>query len=285
MRRTGIFFAYYQGERLKDFPEVLDGLLGKINVLYYDAVYSSRNGLYYLEPISEQLLLKVHSQNMVEEVKHTGDYEAALYSVGGAVQAAEEIRQGNIDNAFVFTSFGDHHAGKNFYGGICYFNGAAIAISMLKEKGTRRFAIVDTDSHHGDGTRDIFSRDGSVLHVCFCHQDYSDNYNKVDIQIPYHTTDEAYLAKMKQVFIPRVEAFKPEYIFWEYGYDTTSGEYGDKGISRDCHIRLAELVKGVADKVCEGRLIAILCGGSRRDVATYTIPRIIATLAELSNRF
>ena len=121
--------------------------------------------------------------------------------------------------------------------------------------------------------------------MCFCHQDYSDNYNKVDIQIPYHTTDEAYLAKMKQVFISRVEAFKPEYIFWEYGYDATSGEYGDKGISRDCHIRLAELVKGVADKVCEGRLIAILCGGSRRDVATYTIPRIIATLAELSNRF
>ncbi len=37
----------------------------------------------------------------------------------------KEIWQGKVDNAFVFTGFGDHHAGRNFYGGMCYFNGAA----------------------------------------------------------------------------------------------------------------------------------------------------------------
>ena len=285
MKRTGIFFTYFHGERLKDFPGALEGLLDKKNVSYYDAVYGSRNGLFYLEPVAEQLLLKVHSQNMIESVKRTGDYESALYSAGGTVQAAEEIRRGNIDNAFVFTSFGDHHAGRDFYGGMCYFNGAALAIATLREKGIKRFAIVDTDSHHGDGTRDIFRRDVGVLHVCFCHQDYSDDYNKVDIQIPNHTTDEAYLAKMKQTFIPRAKAFKPEYIFWEYGYDATKGEYGDKGISRDCHIRLAELIKTAADEICKGRFIAILCGGSTRNMAAYTIPRIIAILAELNNGF
>jgi acetoin utilization deacetylase AcuC-like enzyme len=285
MKKTGIFFTYFQGERLKDFPEALDGLLGKENVYYYDAVYGSRDGLFYLEPVAERLLLKVHSQNMIESVKRTGDYESALYSAGGTVQAAEEIRRGNIDNAFVFTSFGDHHAGRDFYHGMCYFNGAALAIAMLKEKGTKRFAIVDTDSHHGDGTRDIFMRDAGVLHVCFCDQDYSDDYYKIDIKIPDHTPDEEYLAKMKQVFIPMAKAFKPEYIFWEYGYDATRGEYGDKGISRDLHIRLAELIKTVADEVCKGRLIAILCGGSRRDTATYTIPRIISVFAEPKNRF
>ena len=184
MKRTGIFFTYFQGERLKDFPEALDGLLDKENVFYYDAVYGSRDGLFYLEPVAERLLLKVHSQNMIESVKRTGDYESALYSAGGTVQAAEEILRGNIDNAFVFTSFGDHHAGRNFYHGMCYFNGAALAIAMLQEKGIKRFAIIDTDSHHGDGTRDIFRRDSGVLHVCFCDQDYSDRYNKIDIQIP-----------------------------------------------------------------------------------------------------
>jgi len=285
MKKTGIFFTYFQGERLKDFPEALDGLLGKGNVYYYDAVYGSRDGLFYLEPVAERLLLKVHSQNMIESVKRTSDYESALYSAGGTVQAAEEIRRGNIDNAFVFTSFGDHHAGRDFYHGMCYFNGAALAIAMLKEKGAKRFAIVDTDSHHGDGTRDIFRRDAGVLHVCFCDQDYSDRYNKIDIQIPNPITDEECLSKMKQALIPRVEVFKPEYIFWEYGYDATKAEYGDKGISRDLHIRLAELIKTIADEVCKGRLIAILCGGSRRDTATYTIPRIISVFAELSNTF
>ena len=285
MSRTGIFFTYFQGERLKDFPDALEGLLDKKNVFYYDAVYGSRSGLFYLEPVAEQLLLKVHSRNMIESVKRTADYESALYSAGGTVQAAEEICRGKIDNAFVFTGFGDHHAGRDFWGGMCYFNGAALAIAMLKEKGIRRFAIVDTDSHHGDGTRDIFRRDIGVLHVCFCHQDYSDRYHKIDIQIPSGTTDEEYLSRMKQGFMRRVQVFKPEYILWEYGYDATRGEYGDKGIDLDCHIRLAELVKGAADEVCEGRLIAILCGGSRRDIAAYTIPRIIAILAELNSGF
>ena len=76
MTRTGIFFTYFQGERLRDFPQALAGILDKENVSYYDAVYDSRHGLYYVEPVSEELLLKVHSQNMVQKVKLTGDYES-----------------------------------------------------------------------------------------------------------------------------------------------------------------------------------------------------------------
>ncbi len=281
MKRTGIFFTYFQGERLKDFPQALAGILDKENVPYYDAVYDSRQGLCYLEPLSEELLLKVHSQSMVQGVKLTGDYESALYSAGGTVQAAEEIWQGKNDNAFVFTSFGDHHAGRHFYGGMCYFNGAALAITALRERGVRKAAIVDTDCHHADGTRDIFGQDRDVLHVCFCYQDYSDNYNNVDVRIPYHTSDEEYLSRVRQEFVPRAVAFEPEYIFWEFGYDATQGEYGDKGLTRDCHPRLAGLIKEVADKVCQGRLITVLCGGSGRALATYTIPRIIDCLADL----
>ncbi|MFC1993041.1 hypothetical protein ACFLV3_04455 [Chloroflexota bacterium] len=277
--RTGIFFTYFQGERLRDFPQALAGILDKENVSYYDAVYGSRDGLYYLEPVSEELLLKVHSQDMVQQVKLSGDYESALYSAGGTTQSADEIWRGTIDNAFVFTSFGDHHAGRNFYGGRCYFNGAALAVTALKERGGKRFAIVDTDAHHGEGTRDIFASDDNVLHVCFCHQDSSDNHNNVDVRIPYHTSDEEYLARMRQEFVPRALAFEPEYIFWEFGYDTTQGEYGDKGLTRDCHIELVRIIKGVADRV--GRLTVILCGGSGRAIATYTIPRIINCLAEL----
>ncbi|MFC1990753.1 histone deacetylase [Chloroflexota bacterium] len=282
MTRTGIFFTYFQGQRLKDFPQALSGLLDKENVAYYDAVYDSRDGLFYLAPLSEELLLKVHSPDMAQRVKLTGDFESASYSANGTVQAAEEIWRGEIDNAFVFTSFGDHHAGRNFYGGMCYFNGAALAITALKERGVRRFAIVDTDCHHADGTRDIFGNDDSVLHVCFCSQNLSDNHNNIDVLIPHRTSDEEYLARMEQEFVPRVKAFRPEYIFWEYGYDATRGEYGDKGLTRDCHLRLAKLIKGVADEVCQGRLVVILCGGSGRDIATYTIPRIIACLAELN---
>jgi acetoin utilization deacetylase AcuC-like enzyme len=284
VKRTGIFFTYFQGERLRDFPQALAGILDKDNVSYYDALYESHDGLHYLQPVSEELLIRVHSQNMVQRVKLTGDYESALYSAGGTVQAAEEIRQGKIDNAFIFTSFGDHHAGRDFYGGMCYFNGAALAITALKDRGVRRFAIVDTDSHHANGTRNIFGSDDDVLHVCFCSQDYVDGHNNVDVRIPSRVSDEEYLRRFEAEFAPRITAFRPELVFWEFGYDATMGEYGDRGLSRDCHVEIARLITGVADTICHGRLVAILCGGSGRAVATYTIPRIIRRLAGLETR-
>ncbi len=281
MKRTGIFFIYFQGERLRDFPEALAGILDKDNAVYYDAVYDSPVGLYCLEPVSEELLLRVHTPEMVRRVKLTGDYEGAVYSAAGTVQAVEEIGRGSIDNAFVFVGFGDHHAGRDFYGGRCYFNGAVLALTRLKERGVKRFAIVDTDGHHGDGTRDLVGGDANVLHVCCCDRDYRDRQNNVDVCIPSHTSDEDYLNRFRREFVPRAESFRPEFIFWEYGYDATQGDYADKGLTRDCHIAIARIIKGVADTVCQGRLVAILCGGARRDIASYTVPRIIACLAEM----
>jgi acetoin utilization deacetylase AcuC-like enzyme len=145
----------------------------------------------------------------------------------------------------------------------------------------KRFDVIDTDSHHGDGTRDIFRQDRNVFHVCFCYQDYRDNDNDIDIAIPYCGRDEDYLQKVKIGFIPRIRTFEPELIFWEFGYDATRREYGDKGLTKDCHVEMARIIKSTADKFCQGKLIAILCGGSRRDSATYIIPKIICILGEL----
>ncbi len=278
-KRTGIFLPRFQGERLKDFPQALTDILDKDNVSYYDGVYAASNP-YYVKPATEEMLAKVHSGDMIEGVKRTGYYEAALYSAGSTIQAAAEIFERRIDNAFIFTGVGDHHAGRNYFGGWCYLNGAAVAIAMLRGRGVRRFAIVDTDSHHADGTRDIFSQDKEVLHVCFCFQDYCDENGNVDVSIPYGISDESYVDKMVREFASRASSFMPEFIFWEFGYDATRGEYGDKGVSKDCHGKLAEVIRETADKVCQGRLITILCGGSSRQMATYIIPRVIKQLVQ-----
>ncbi len=273
MKKTGIFFLYLIGERLADFPQELEGILDKPNVSFYEAFYE-------LTPTPEDLLLKVHSPRMIEGVKQTIYYETALYSTGGTVQAAESIWRGEIDNAFVFTGSGDHHAGRDYFGGGCHFNGAALAIANLRDKfGARRFAILDTDSHHGDGTRDIFRDDEDVLHICLCSQNL-DHGTKVDVAIPYSISDEEYLSRLEAEFTPRVAAFKPEIIFWEFGYDATSGDYGSKGLSPDCHPKIARIVSRATEDVCQGRMVAILCGGSRRDIARYCIPKIITCLAE-----
>ena len=150
---TGIFFFYQKGGRLRDFPEALKGILEQEKVFLYDAFYPLKPlSSFELEPISSELLYRVHSPEMVEEVKLTGNFEGTLFSATGTVRAAEKVCTGEINNAFIFTGFGDHRAGRNFFGGGCYFNGAAIAIQELRNRfGVKRFAIIDTDAHHGDG--------------------------------------------------------------------------------------------------------------------------------------
>lgn len=283
MIRTGIFFYYQQGERLRDFPQLLREALSHHNVYLYDAFYPSKpKAAYELEPVPRDLLLRVHSQRMIEAVEKIPYYQAALYSAGGTVQAAEKIWTSEIDNAFVFTGCGDHHAGKNSFGGWCYLNGAALAIAKLRqEHGATRFAIVDTDAHHGDGTWDIFQDDLEVLYVCFCGAGFMDRNNKANITVPYYAPDEDYLRIVEQEFVPRCQSFRPELLFWNWGYDGTIGDYGDMGLSPGCHLKLARVFKSMADSVCQSKLVVVLCGGHSRATANYAIPQIISCLAEL----
>lgn len=281
MPRTGIFFHYQQGERLADFPQALGDILSKSNVFFYDALYPTKpKSSYELEPVPQNLLYEVHSARMIEQIKLLPYYKTALYSAGGTVQAGEEICEDRIDNAFVFTGSGDHHAGRDSFGGWCYFNGAALAIWNLRQKyGVKRFAIVDTDAHHGDGTWDIFKNDGDTLYLCFCNMASTEYKNKINIEIPPFISDEDYLAEIKRELIPKIKVFKPEILFWNWGYDGTQGEYGDMGLSPDFHIQAANTINELAAEVCEGKLVVVLCGGQSRRIALYAIPRIIRILA------
>jgi acetoin utilization deacetylase AcuC-like enzyme len=281
--RTGIFFYYQEGNRLRDFPNALEGILERDGVFFYDAFYPSKPASSFdLNPVSYEALVQVHSSEMIEEVRRTGVFEGALLSASGTIRAAEKIWRGEIDNAFVFTGYGDHHAGPDFFGGGCYFNGAAIAIQELRKRsGIKRFAIIDTDAHHGDGTWKIFGTDPDVLYICFCGYPSREENNNVNIQVPVSLKDEEYIRLVKESFLARVRIFRPEILFWNWGYDGTQGEYGDIGLTPEVHILLARELRKIADEVCKGRLVIVLCGGSQRDLAHYLIPKIIEVLAEV----
>jgi len=213
---TGIFFHYQQGERLKDFPQALDKLLGRDNVFLYDAFYPSKpDSAFDIEPVTVKKLRKVHSRYMIEQVKTTGNFEGALYSAAGTVAAAKRICAGKLTNAFVLTGFGDHHAGSTFFGGGCYFNGAAIAVHELRKKfGVNRFAIIDTDAHHGDGTWELFKGESDDLYLCLCSAPFGTENGNVNIHIPLRTDDEGYLTIAKNAFDRWIKNFRPEIFFW-----------------------------------------------------------------------
>ena len=116
VKRTGIFFHYQEGERLRDFPQALDGILDKDNVFLFDAFYPSKpSSSFDLEPLPKELLYQVHTPEMVERGVRSGAFEGALFSAAGTVAAAIRIWRSEIDNAFVFTGYGDHHAGRHSF--------------------------------------------------------------------------------------------------------------------------------------------------------------------------
>jgi acetoin utilization deacetylase AcuC-like enzyme len=269
------------GARLADFPMALE------NILQSDTVK-----LYEPGPIPQELLLKVHTPYLIEGVKGDPLCSTAWHSAGGVVLAGEKIAEGEITNAFVFIGAGGHHSGREYFGGYCCFNDVALCIVNLREKyGIRRFAILDTDAHHGDGTRDLFSRDPDVLHVCICGTNYeSPDGTKLDVACPSpwgsgragESMNDLYFDLVTQTFAPRVRTFRPDLIFWYFGFDTHQGDYGDIGLTGPCYWNIARLMRELAEEVCGGKLEVVLGGGSHTQLATYLIPPIIEGLTGLS---
>ncbi len=283
--RTGVFYhpsfsrrSYLTvGTRLADFPAALGKIMESDRVLLCES-----------EPVSRELLLKVHAPDLLERVGLDPLCSTAWHSAGGVVGAGEKIVQGEIANAFVFIGAGGHHAGRSEFGGFCCFNDVALSIVNLREKlGLERFAIVDTDAHHADGTCEIFEDDPGVLHICFCGADYvSEDGTKVDVDYrsvaalgPERTANDAYFDLVARHVPDRVGRFRPDLLFWYFGFDTHQGDYGDIGLSGPCYWNIARLMVELAGKVCGGRLEVVLGGGSHRHLATGLIPPIIGRLA------
>ncbi len=146
------------GNRLRDFPEALDPLLAKPNVRLIEA-----------PRVSNDLITKVHDPEMLTMVAMDGMCSTAYESVGSVVAGMTDLAKGEVDRAFCFIGAGGHHAGYRQFWGACCFNDVVIALTHTREIiGWRRFAIVDTDAHHGDGTRQLVRDDSEVLHLCFC---------------------------------------------------------------------------------------------------------------------
>lgn len=202
------------------------------------------------------------------------------------MEGMDRIAAGKLRNAFCFIGAGGHHAGRDFFGGYCCFNDVVIAIRQARRAGRlRRVAILDTDAHHGDGTRDLVEDDSDVLHVCVCSTDFvSADGTKVDVGAPDPWTrgasaDRAYLDLVRQAFPMRAGEFHPDLIVWYFGFDGHRGDYADLGLTAEAFLGLADLALETARQVSGGKLLVVLGGGSRRDLATALIPPVIFRLA------
>ncbi len=92
-----------------------------------------------------------------------GTWPAARSAAASAVAAARAVHGGH-DAAYAISRPPGHHAGPATFGGYCYLNNTALAAAWLASRGAR-VAVVDVDTHHGNGTQAVFWTRGDVLTV------------------------------------------------------------------------------------------------------------------------
>jgi acetoin utilization deacetylase AcuC-like enzyme len=275
---TGVFFNeifsgrdwIIIGDKYARFPRVMEEALNQPGVRLYSS-----------PKVTEELLLQVHSARFVADLKRAWYCDGTLHSVGSCVAALEAVLSDEITNALAFNVAAGHHAERDYSWGGTYASCAGPAIANARQKfGPKRFAILDTDAHHGNGTRDILRHDPDVLHVCFCSSSkVEDNHNMICVDAGWRSSDREYLENVRKEFVLRAQHFRPDVILHNLGHDTCEGDYGDLGLTPAFYLDLAREIRDCGEELCHGRYVIITHGGCRADVAEYIFPKIIGILA------
>ena len=287
MKKTGVFYHDICGKEA--YSSLAMGVEDGFQGIKNSGLFSSPNVRYFeSRPAVEEEIARIHTKQWIDEVKRTQWWNVSLYSIGGVLEATEKVLKGEIDNALVIAGVGGHHAHRDSAWGGCYFSVTGLAIPHARETlNARRFAIVDTDTHHADGVRDIFKDDDNVLHICFCH-DYGWEYepgsltaSKTKLCFSHGSSDEEEIENVRREVPERVKEFQPDMLFWICGMDTHRESYGTQALTEKAYPKLARIIKDTAEEACQGKLIVKTCCNAPPHATSYVMPRIVNCLAEL----
>jgi len=164
-----------------------------------------------------------------------GTWTAAIAAAGAALAAAAEAAAGR--SAYALCRPPGHHTYAARAGGHCYLNNAALAAQALCEAGAKRVAVLDIDSHHGNGTQGIFWNRADVLTISL-HADPTRYYpwfvghagetggargSNLNLPQPFGTGDDAWLAALA-TGIGAVQKFGAEALVVPLGFDASEHE-------------------------------------------------------------
>lgn len=161
-----------------------------------------------------------------------GTWTAAIGAAGCALAAADVAAGGGA--AYALCRPPGHHAYAARAGGHCYINNSALAAQRLRDAGAQRVAVLDIDSHHGNGTQGIFWERDDVLTISL-HADPSRYYpwyvgfaeetGAANLNLPqaFGTGDEVWLTALDHA-IAAIRAFGAEALVVPLGFDASEFE-------------------------------------------------------------
>ncbi len=226
---------------------------------------------------------------------HRSSYEIALLAAGACVTAVEAVLQGVVDNAYALVRPPGHHALADKGMGGCIFGNAAIAVRHAQQAlGVERIAVVDWDSHHGNGTQDVFYDDPSVLtislHQANCYPPDSGAVEErgagsgtganINVPLPPGSGVGAYEAAFERVVVPALDGHRPELLVVACGFDASAWDsHARLMLHSRAYRELTRALLGVAERHAAGRLVYCHEGGYAE---AYTPFCGLAVLEELA---
>ena len=184
-----------------------------------------------------------------------GTWPAALSALGCALAAAGEAAAGR--SAYALCRPPGHHAYAARAGGHCYLNNAALAAQALRDAGAARVAVLDIDSHHGNGTQGIFWDRTDVLTISI-HGDPGFYYPwyvgfagevgagaNLNLPLAMGSGDEAWASAL-EVALERLRVFRPDALVLALGFDASEHEpLAALRVTAEGFARAAEAVSGL----------------------------------------
>jgi acetoin utilization deacetylase AcuC-like enzyme len=217
-------------------------------------------------------------------------WDAALRAAGAAVAATDAVLAGELENAFCAVRPPGHHACHDHAMGFCFFNNVAIAAKhALERHGLNRVAIVDFDVHHGNGTEDIVAGDERILMVSFFQHPFypyggsqSHAANLVNLPVPAYTRGMEIRELVDMMWLPRLEAHRPEMIFISAGFDAhRDDDLGQLGMTEQDFAWITERIKEVAARHGKKRIVSCLEGGYNLDALGKSVEAHVRVLADV----
>jgi acetoin utilization deacetylase AcuC-like enzyme len=303
---SDLFLAHQPGPNHPERPERLVAARRKLE----EVSIWSRSRIVEPRPATDEELLRVHTAEHLAHVRSVaaagggllddgdtamsaGSLDAALLAAGGAIVAADLVATGEARSAFALVRPPGHHATRDAAMGFCIFNNVAVAARHLQQvRGLSRILIFDFDLHHGNGTQEIFWRDGGVFYVSLHRWPFYPSTGRreetgegpgagLTLNLPLRTGcgSAEYLAAARWALSGPVRDFAPEFVLVSAGFDAHADDpLGGLGLDAGDYRALAREFKGVTS--AGGRIASVLEGGY--DLARGLPDSLAAYLEELT---
>lgn len=231
-------------------------------------------------PVDKDVFVALDSSGETTLNRHT--LRAVTLSAGAVCQGVDAVLEGRAVNAFC-PVYAGHHAESRKAAGFCFLNSVAIAAQHALSRGVERVAILDIDTHSGNGTILSFFDEPRVLFAETYQRGYPGSFfpGYRPAHILRHRVEAPYqFFNAWDEMLPKVRDFAPELIIVSAGFDAHLADpLGAVKLLDSDFIRIAKAILEVSPKV-----VACLEGGYDVEATSRCAALFVREMVEAANR-